>query len=162
MRIPSHDWITSYAYNWTGVQSSLAQGASLGLGGERVVSDYVPAMGPQAWRNNRESEVLQPSDMIALGDAPLGWCAAFLTSRNIDIVLNDPLHGGQWSPAYNWAQFRMNDRRHSGRFNVAFCDGHIEFVRYQLLYASRSDWFSRWNNDHQPHGRSVNGITMAP
>jgi prepilin-type N-terminal cleavage/methylation domain-containing protein/prepilin-type processing-associated H-X9-DG protein len=162
LRIPGHDWITSYAYNWTGVEPALQKGASLGLGGERVVSDYVPTIGPEAWRNIRESEVLQPSEMIALGDGPLGWRAAFLTSGNIDIVLNDPLHGHQWSPDYDWGQFRMNDRRHSGRLNVAFCDGHIEFVRYQLLYASRADWFSRWNNDHQSHGRSVNGIIVAP
>ncbi len=43
-------------------------------------------------------------------------------------------------------------RRHYARFNVLFCDGHVETLRISDLFAIRSDAIlSRWNNDGQPH-----------
>jgi hypothetical protein len=35
---------------------------------------------------------------------------------------------------------------------VVFCDGHVEGLRLQTMFADESDAaLSRWNRDHQPH-----------
>jgi prepilin-type processing-associated H-X9-DG protein/prepilin-type N-terminal cleavage/methylation domain-containing protein len=147
-RIPGHDICTSYAYNWSGVAIPEDIGLPLGLGGERLVPENVSLLGGTVdWRPNREREILQPSDMIAVGDGPL------LTFRNspgvvFDYILDNPVRSGGQLPGPS-----ASDRRHSGRFNIAFCDGHVECLRYQVLYAplTNQDSLMRWNNDHQPH-----------
>jgi prepilin-type processing-associated H-X9-DG protein len=43
-------------------------------------------------------------------------------------------------------------RRHSGVANVAFCDSHVEGIKFQPLFFDESDEaLKRWNNDHEPH-----------
>ena len=156
-RIAPYSQYTSYGYNVAGVGLAFSQGPALGLGGERLTPDTDSTIGPKAWRPIREAEVVQPGDMVAVGDGPLmsrNLASAQGTSRTIlvDIILDDDLrYGGQGRSDFNWAQFKANDQRHSGRFNVAFVDGHIEFARYQLLYSYRADCLARWNNDHQAH-----------
>lgn len=110
-------------------------------------------IGPLAWRPNRESEVVQPSDMMAIGDGLLsrgrGNPQLFL-----DGVLDVGLAGGQSNGSWNdsWlGPFRPNDVRHSGRFNVAFLDSHIEYTGYQLMWSYAPDRLVKWNNDHQSH-----------
>jgi len=43
-------------------------------------------------------------------------------------------------------------QRHSGKFNLLFCDGHTEAVTLHGLWdLRRDDVMARWNNDHLPH-----------
>ena len=42
-------------------------------------------------------------------------------------------------------------RRHGGRYNVAFCDGHVEGIRRDKLFERSDDALRRWNNDNEPH-----------
>jgi prepilin-type processing-associated H-X9-DG protein len=43
-------------------------------------------------------------------------------------------------------------KRHAGRFNVSFCDGHVENLRPAQLFDTRQDAvLKRWNRDNQPH-----------
>ena len=45
-------------------------------------------------------------------------------------------------------------QRHGGRWNVGFCDGHVESLRTSDLFSlTNSVVAARWNNDHQPHNR---------
>jgi prepilin-type processing-associated H-X9-DG protein len=47
---------------------------------------------------------------------------------------------------------KANQQRHAGRWNVGFCDGHVENLRPSDLFnLSNSVVAMRWNNDHQPH-----------
>jgi prepilin-type processing-associated H-X9-DG protein/prepilin-type N-terminal cleavage/methylation domain-containing protein len=143
---------TSYAYNFVGVAEPGYQGPALGIGGERMTPDTDSTIGPLAWRPNRESDVVQPSDMLAFGDGPLYlYGQSGHASVRLDTVLDDNLRDGQGDGWFSWVSFRANDVRHSGRFNVAFLDGHVEFTRYQLLYSYSPDRLAKWNNDHQPH-----------
>ena len=160
-RIPNAPAAISYAYNVTGVAPWGYQGSNLGLGGERMAPDTNSWYGAQAFRNNRETEVVEPADMIVLGDAPLeqmqrrlGPGTNSVQLLEPDPILNDPVRiAGQGGPANPWPPLQANTLRHAGRFNIAFCDGHIEFPRYQDIYSS--SWaltvLRRWNNDHQPH-----------
>ena len=41
-------------------------------------------------------------------------------------------------------------QRHWGKFNIGFCDGHVESLRTNDLFdLSNSAVAARWNNDHQ-------------
>jgi len=158
-RVAGYALYTSYAYNLSGVSAPFYQGLALGIGGERITPDADSTIGPLAWRANRESEVVQPSDMMAIGDG--------LLSRQrgnpplyLDRVLDDGLGYGQQNSSWSdgWlTTFRLNDVRHSGRFNVAFLDGHIEYTRYQLMWSYAPDRLAKWNNDHQPHRELLPG-----
>jgi len=82
-----------------------------------------------------ESQIANPSDMMAIGDGFTGGIY-FMRPSN----LNDLLRYGN------------TPTRHQGKANVVFCDGHVESPTLQFLFADTSDdALSRWNRDHQPH-----------
>ncbi len=121
---------------------------SLGIGGVGTV----PTGAPIILRGTRDSEVRQPSDFIGIGDGLIEliggvrvWTSPFVD----DCIAHPPTtpnHGGDWS------YFEpIQRRRHNGRFNIWFCDGHIESLRYLVLVSRADDKLRRWNNDHLPH-----------
>jgi prepilin-type processing-associated H-X9-DG protein len=155
MRIQNHQEGISYAYNVTGIGLYGAQNMKLGLGGERLCPDNTSWDGRKCWRNNRESEVVQPDDMYALGDGFLEKYEPTVprpdrAAITLNPVLNDPARQivGQGTPT-----LAANRFRHSGRFNIAYVDGHLEYIRGAVLYSPSKSYFSvrRWNNDHLPH-----------
>jgi len=45
-------------------------------------------------------------------------------------------------------------QRHGGRWNEAFCDGHVENGSLEKFFDFRNDEVLKlWNRDHQPHRR---------
>ncbi len=142
----------SYGYNVGGTANSL------GLGGS--------AAGPAGPGTNevlcpvRESQVLIPSDMIAIGDGFLVLASPLpvIVHPSLDAFIH--AYPGP-NAGYNAAVrgLSANDpgaqamsRRHGGRWNVGFCDGHVENLRaVQLFNISDSLVAQRWNIDHQPH-----------
>jgi prepilin-type processing-associated H-X9-DG protein len=82
----------------------------------------------------RESEVVTPSDMMAIGDSFHG--GVFFVREELTI----PDREGRASS------------RHQGKANVAFCDGHVESPTLKLLFEDTGDAaLRRWNRDNQPH-----------
>jgi prepilin-type processing-associated H-X9-DG protein len=145
----------AYAYNAVGVglQEGMPGGGDfhLGLGGD-FFSDVT-----------RDSQVLKPSEMIGLGDSPLaqeqpGW-AGFPVSLSegidkFDLGLHDRALWAPWpGESGSLVARRMQySRRHSGRFNMIFCDGHVEYKRAESFFAPQSDYvLRRFNNDNKPH-----------
>ncbi len=132
----------SYGYNIQGVEAG--RRSSLGLGGGGP--DWPPLV------PNVESSVSHPVDMIALGDASL---------NRIGGASNDPgpryLGNGSLSPPSGWNvpadSYRLTAtrRRHSGRLNLAFCDGHLESVTAERVGGTTESTLRRWNRDNQPH-----------
>ena len=118
----------------------------------------------------REQEVTKPSEMIAIADSILvvgtstptspqfqtmGWWAFnssyFMANAAIRQELQLPQSNGGPTPLVLKAQARMQTR-HGDRFNVLFCDGHVETLRpQQLLNFSNSAVMARWYRDNQPH-----------
>jgi prepilin-type processing-associated H-X9-DG protein len=85
------------------------------------------------WSPVKETEVVAPSDMIAIGDSIPGG-VEFMRD-NIDYLLRHNV-----------------TERHAGQINVLFCDGHIESPTLDALFVDTSDAaLVRWNRDHQPH-----------
>jgi prepilin-type N-terminal cleavage/methylation domain-containing protein/prepilin-type processing-associated H-X9-DG protein len=81
-----------------------------------------------------ESEVVNPSAMMALGDSFDGSMAF---SRDESAIV-----------ASGYSELT----RHRGKANAVFCDGHVESPTLQFLFEDTSDEaLSRWNHDHQPH-----------
>ena len=81
-----------------------------------------------------ESEVIAPSDMMAIGDSFGGGVVFWRGDLKV---------------------FDRNERasaRHQGKVNVAFCDGHVESPTLAFVFSDTSDAaLVRWNRDHQPH-----------
>ena len=110
-----------YGYNSGGVVSSQSADDNFGLGG--IPSSQTPI---------KDSSVIAPSDMIAIGD---------VFEQRPDLTHNS---------LYGFA--RAAFQRHQGKANVVFCDGHVESPTLQFLFTDTSDAaLSRWNSDHQPH-----------
>jgi prepilin-type processing-associated H-X9-DG protein/prepilin-type N-terminal cleavage/methylation domain-containing protein len=110
-----------YGYNSGGVVSDENADDNFGLGGR-----------PSTQTPLKDSEVLNPSEMMAIGDVFEQRPA--LTRESV----------------YGIALLAY--QRHQGRGNVVFCDGHVESPTLQFLFADTSDAaLVRWNRDHQPH-----------
>jgi prepilin-type N-terminal cleavage/methylation domain-containing protein/prepilin-type processing-associated H-X9-DG protein len=142
---PDAPYPGEYAYNQIGTSYLLTQPAwgSLGLG-----ETWDSSQTNHTWIT--ESRVLVPSDMIAIGDTymesdrgsltPLtmmpGYLSEFPTYTDLAIV----------------QRARASTRkRHTGQFNMVFCDGHVEHAKPSIWFVQRDDAMRRWNNDHQPH-----------
>ena len=106
-------------------------------------SDALGLEGRYSLTNNQaqvpiaESEVANPSEMMAIGDV-FGGSMIFprWEQNSLDV-------------------FRTRENsttRHQGKLNVLFCDGHVESPTLQSLFVDTSDEaLSRWNRDHLPH-----------
>ncbi len=108
----------------------------------------------------REQQVRTPSDMIGFGDAAMGSAATrgFATPVHGYLMLDLTL---LWPGIYNTAMrglpvgdaaVQAMQQRHGGRWNVGFCDAHVETLRTKGLFdVSNPVVAQRWNSDHQPH-----------
>jgi prepilin-type processing-associated H-X9-DG protein/prepilin-type N-terminal cleavage/methylation domain-containing protein len=138
---PQHEGYVSYGYNTYGT-SAQTDTNSLGLGGH-YVWDF-PKNTRFTAPSVRESEVVAPSEMMAIGDGFEGGNGII---RDGVLVL--------------WRSSGVKDRmdstkrsysRHQGKANVVFCDGHVESPTLKFLFEDTSDEaLSRWNRDHLPH-----------
>ena len=121
---PVNEMPAYYAYNANGVSMRPSINIPLGLNTSVTVPGaYVPV---------NESEVISPSDMMAIADS-------FDSSSSL----------------LRYSFFSTNVSalsRHQGKANVVFCDGHVESPTLQFLFEDTSDAaLSRWNRDHLPH-----------
>jgi prepilin-type processing-associated H-X9-DG protein/prepilin-type N-terminal cleavage/methylation domain-containing protein len=116
-----HELGITYGYNSDGLVQEQMAADGLGLGGRVSPETQI-----------QESEIIVPSDMIAIGDV---------------FVQRPDLHR---DPDY--PELKACYQRHQGKANVVFCDGHVESPTLQFLFADTSDEaLSRWNRDHLPH-----------
>ncbi len=140
----SHFYISfgSYAYN---VGSADALGRyKYGLGGS--FEDNALYSGNVV----KESQVLNPSDMIVSGDS---FCK--FPNSNVILewfeILSRQIHND--SQFTNLVQFQKGPKlRHSGKISVSFFDGHVESIKYEKLFLSKQiQDLRRWHSDNQPH-----------
>jgi len=180
-RLYAQSW-GSYGYNgsglWGGVIDSAQGQYWLGLGLVSACGQDIYMWSDATFPSRRESDVLRPSEMIAIGDAPLGpgmnfsgggpypvpwplpstgytWgayrlsvgdfvdCAGAYYLAGMPVISGYP-YGAQLAPPYA--------KRHAQRFNVSFCDAHVENLRPAQLFDYRQDTvLQRWNFDNLPH-----------
>jgi prepilin-type processing-associated H-X9-DG protein len=114
-----------------------------------------PPADQQPVRPTRESEVIVPVDMLAVGDEfSLGPYDSVVTcdfelSRREEALYSDI---SREEFEFLRSDVRAAERRHSRRANVGFCDGHAETLSFQTLFLDKNDdALRRWNRDHEPH-----------
>jgi prepilin-type processing-associated H-X9-DG protein/prepilin-type N-terminal cleavage/methylation domain-containing protein len=125
---PPGAYAAYYSYNVYGVEKrgSLWGTEALGLWGHSDLNGFTPPIG--------ESQVANPSDMIAIGESFDGSLTLFRADLS-------------YLESRGFAS-----SRHQGKANVVFCDGHVESSQLVFLFEDTSDEaLSRWNRDHQPH-----------
>jgi prepilin-type processing-associated H-X9-DG protein/prepilin-type N-terminal cleavage/methylation domain-containing protein len=122
------DEISSYGYNAFGVLPIGNNDVHFGLkahfdSGSHLISPI------------GESQIVNPSEMMAIGDGFTGGIYFMRPSSLSDLL-----------------RYGNTFTRHQGKANVVFCDGHVESPTLQFLFADTSDEaLSRWNRDHLPH-----------
>ena len=106
----------------------------------------------------RESEVVAPSDMYAIGDAfgllssQSGLVAVDSVMEVGDVMTRSESASGNFSKTVAEHLVQRANGRHGRRANVVFCDAHTETVGFKALFHDRSDEsLRRWNKDHEPH-----------
>jgi prepilin-type N-terminal cleavage/methylation domain-containing protein/prepilin-type processing-associated H-X9-DG protein len=106
-----------------------------------------------------ESEVVKPSEMISLGDSEIDYLTGLPPEPVTGIFvapnpenslvarqLNPPLGG----PLSGWEKATLV--RHGDRWNMAFCDGHVEHGSVMTFFDWRKDEVvKRWSRDNIAH-----------
>ncbi len=156
----------AYGYNW--VSTGLNAGnMNLGLGFSGPGPNANVLTGPSgvSWgaetRATKEGEVLNPSRMLAVGDATY----SNVTSNSAPVA--DDFAGLEWLQStipYKWVEVpptnspglvaarAADQRRHGDRRNMVFCDGHVEHLAPRGLVNQQDDSvLSLWNRDNLPH-----------
>jgi prepilin-type N-terminal cleavage/methylation domain-containing protein/prepilin-type processing-associated H-X9-DG protein len=143
--------IAAYAYNGYGKVAgfTLQQGGPGDnlMGNPAIVS--IPV---------KESSVLNPANMIALGDADLHWNVGIdvgtwkrgTFAYNIGYMLKSNYRMFPRTGDDRVKELQAIHRRHNGRQNIFFCDGHIESIRYETLFAETDPALRRWNINYEP------------
>ena len=139
----------AYAYNWKGVWNP-SPIWFLGLGGASDPSGALVSA-------TRDAEVLRPSLMIAISDGPLaatpegkiyGWTDFSRQEGLYDYQVESgqdisPVVEGVWGPTGKQRVLSAIRRRHLGKWNVVFCDGHVQWVKggknYVVSYETAQD-----------------------
>src|SRR5262245_58791337 len=103
----------------------------------------------------RENQVTHPSDMIAVGDSvmnsdPSGQGFAGFNDLSSGLNVRD------WAVLPSFARDaalrQAFERRHSSRWQVVFCDDHVESLKTEQLFNHKDpEVLKRWNRDNLPH-----------
>jgi prepilin-type N-terminal cleavage/methylation domain-containing protein/prepilin-type processing-associated H-X9-DG protein len=156
-RCPAFSRITtnvfSYGYNCQGVSPSretpTMRWGELGLAGtgifqNKVLASVVPV---------RESEVVNPAQMIAVGDVLEGNFRDYRDARsgygdpNLSLLIQIGTEA-----YYSTTGYDPIFKRHEGRWNMLFCDGHVESLKPKELFDRKNQEIRRlWNKDNEPH-----------
>ncbi len=148
--------IGAYGYNLGGTLRLAPPGVSnnLGLGGESVPL----AQNTHDYRPTKETEVLSPSRMFALGDAP--FVGGVVNPSDPHPVpglwgmddLPNAIGTYQALISLNQVFVRAIQKRHGGHWVVGFCDAHIETLTTKAFTDYHDPEVLRhWNRDDLPH-----------
>jgi len=143
----------SYGYNQFGNGGRNGFDWLYGLG----VVDPDPGTPTWATIPRREGQVANPSDMIAVVDAVL-WQLNSITFGSLRLswlfdhwsCYTEIMLGQPDDPVVH--AYRL---RHGAKWNIGFCDGHVENLKPKNLFDLSNDSVARrWNIDHQAYHAS--------
>jgi prepilin-type processing-associated H-X9-DG protein len=141
----------SYGYNAFGAGSTADR---LGLGGFSPLPGWSAAPMTEA---TRDSRVIAPSDMIALGDVFLRSINPAKDGAQSEYARIAPSSnlGGDGSPTGIPWKKQPAFLAHQRRANRAFVDGHLEAEDLRKQFAATDPELRRWNADHEPHAANL-------
>ncbi len=127
----------SYGYN-IGTVDKAYKFSLYGLAGTTFSYPFPPTTAV------RESEVVNPSEMIALGDS------FTILPDSYDNLTRKLYYPGSWPMPEN--NSHEGTRRHRGKTHITFADGHVEANSLQNMYFSLDEkWLRRWHIDNEAH-----------
>jgi len=89
------------------------------------------------------SRIRNPSSMIALGDGKRSIGGLFGSFPPLAIPTAE-----NWTGSLTES---VADRRHRGKANIVFCDGHLESGGAAKWSVTGAGTRAQWNNDNEPH-----------
>lgn len=135
---PASKGYVDYGYNSYGM-SAISDTIMFGLGehgGHRINGTFAPPV--------TESEIANPSEMMAIGDGFKGDHKIIVDG----VFILWRIYGLK----DEFGSTKRSYSRHQGKANVVFCDGHVESPTLKFLFENTSDdALRRWNRDHLPH-----------
>jgi prepilin-type N-terminal cleavage/methylation domain-containing protein/prepilin-type processing-associated H-X9-DG protein len=132
--------LSGYAYNVHGMGRRL-EDEPLGLAGMTKLGSYLIA--PVS-----ESAVLNPAEMIAMGDGVRGWNQTYEDGVGFISRTSD-------AKEYAGSNLRV-PKRHNKNLTILFADTHVSSVKLQRLFLDRDDEaLKMWNRDSQPHRKRL-------
>jgi prepilin-type N-terminal cleavage/methylation domain-containing protein/prepilin-type processing-associated H-X9-DG protein len=134
-------WDAGYGYNAYGLEGMRNVPLGLGMDSKMDGTGYSPV---------HESQVVAPSQMLAMGDSITGWDGTYRDSSQFMRVSSarDELGSSE----------RVK-RRHGGMLNVLFSDGHVTPLLLDFLFADKAERaLSQWNRDNEPHAERIERI----
>ncbi len=163
--------VRGYAYNDIGFNPVSRQESGLGGIITRPGSPPDNIIRPGGVTPIREQEVVCPSDMIVLGDSQIDamdltglGTLVWTSTRFVDMILFDsallemglPTASNIGNPQ---AGVGFVQRRHAARWNVQFCDAHVQSFKTKELFDYHSETvLKRWSRDHLAHPESIRGL----
>ncbi|MGO8677032.1 MAG: prepilin-type N-terminal cleavage/methylation domain-containing protein [Limisphaerales bacterium] len=152
-----------YQYNTHGFGQG-PDGRTLRLAGDLVL--YGPGGSVSKLQAIRESDVSAPAEMLAMGDVDASVMLGMMPPSFPIILLDkrrlDPASTAGWielgitpdQPDNRvlkaWQQ--VIRKRHDGRWQMLYCDGHVLKTKTKDVFDIRDQQVRRrWNRDHAPH-----------
>jgi prepilin-type N-terminal cleavage/methylation domain-containing protein/prepilin-type processing-associated H-X9-DG protein len=144
----------SYKFKWadfprTDIPSQIGVG-SYGYNGDHPAS--------LSWLSNpqstllamrKESGVRVPARMLAVGDSQLiEYQPAKVMVGMTHLHYQPEVSRKGWAGYAN--EMRFTRARHNGRYQIGFCDGHVEPIKHSNLFAVDMDSRRIWSADHEP------------
>jgi prepilin-type N-terminal cleavage/methylation domain-containing protein/prepilin-type processing-associated H-X9-DG protein len=130
-----------YGYNGNG-RYSLSPG--------EIFPEHLPADGLPKSFFVKDTEVVAPARMIALGDSQLLWGSPTRLITGSTALTYVPVTERQKWRGFPY-EMRATKRRHFGRHQIGFCDGHVESIQYEILFADTPEARRLWNRDNGSH-----------
>jgi hypothetical protein len=137
-----------YAYNAYGFgpgSTGYSDSRTAGLGGS-------PDEGPFYGMPVKDSFIKDPSDMYAIGDAPV----LFELNTKTHFLAGEDIYFTNWEMTNNAASLGGSRKQfitaHPRGYNMVFVDAHTEFVRDDKLYSTDPKYWRRWNRAHWAGG----------
>ncbi len=148
-----HWGYVDYNYNGCGLGGWAYANANGSIG---LAEQWWPDLSNTQIPRVSESEVANPSEMLAIGDAFFG-SPGFIVDGQCFSRASDGVVSSYGFSGWDYSESTKRAyARHQGRENVVFCDGHLESPALRLLFQDTSDAaLSIWNRDHKPHQERV-------
>lgn len=165
--IPNETYDNSYGYNTSGVERWGYSGTQLGLAEMYLPRPYMFPMSADDIIQTKETMIRKPDDMIEIGDAVILASSV----ENGQPFGNKDLSVGLWLGRLYYTPVDPSDKteinsknavmkRHNGKFNIIFCDSHLESLSPKIFNVNNDATLRRWNNDNQPHREGYYASSM--
>src|SRR5439155_23735547 len=146
-RVPIPSPTSSQSFSTPGLTVTTAMAGTHSRG---FPEEFVPAGGIPKSVFVKDTQVVAPSRMIALGDSQLLWGSPTrLITGSTMLTYVSITERAKWR-GFPY-EIKATKARHFGRHQIGFCDGHVQSIKYEDLFADSPEARRLCRIDHEPH-----------